>query len=205
MGNTNEGKGSQENDAEQSGKNSIQKGAGQALEMCGNAGKMDERNESNIEPLQTPDAIPMKTIYPEPLSDIISMNKKMKRVRVVLTSKDTVRGITREETDAEQKEVLKENKHDVEEAREVVWAECNKELSNLVNQISEQIDTEVEEEREDDTCAKEESDNTSESLKLAKLDEPKQIEFNPEWVKDAVRRGQTCYVHIKNECFSTLY
>ena len=39
ISNTNEDKGSQENDSEQSGKNSIQKGAGQALEICGDGRK----------------------------------------------------------------------------------------------------------------------------------------------------------------------
>ena len=220
ISNTNGGKESQENEQGQEAKpsaiNSVEREVGETLEMGGeggDAGKMEERNESNIE---APDDIPMKTFYSQPLNDIISISRQMKQVRVVLTSKDAVvRGVTREEADVEQKEIFKENSNEdkeakdvveisneVEEAREVVWAECNEELSNLVNQISEHIDTEVGEDREGETCAKNDSEDTSASQEL---DEPKLIEFNPEWIKDAVRRGQTCYVHIKNECYSTLY
>ena len=221
ISNTNQSKESHENGKGQIAKpsaiNSVEAGkVEETLEMGGEGGdaeKPDERNQSNIE---SPGDIPMKSFYSQPLNDISIVSRKMKQVRAVLTSKDAV--VTREEADVEQKEILRENSNKVKEAREVVenskeveeagevvWAECNEELSNLVTQISEQIDTKVDEDKGGENCAKEESEDSSASREIVKLDETKQIEFNPEWIKDAVRRGQTCYVRIKNECYSTLY
>ena len=66
---------------------------------------------------------------------------------------------------------------------------------------------EVEEgDREGVNGAKEEDcEETSVSQEVADLDEPQLVEFNPELIKDAVARGQSCYVHIKNNCYSSFY
>ena len=185
---------------EQSAMDPFKREVGESLGMEGD--RKDSRSGPHIP--EIPDDMSMKISYPQSSKDIISVNRKMKQVRVMLTSKDTVRGVTAE-ADVAHKEISRENSNDIE-AREVVWAECNEELSSLVNQISEQLGTEVEEEdKEGDHCAKEESADVPLSQEVTKLDEAEDIEFNPEWIKDAARGGQRCYVHIKNECYATFY
>ena len=109
----------------------------------------------------------------------------------------------------EKEAALTEKSSDVIMSRlEVLWSECEKELANLVDRISEKIDMEEVEEgdREGGNGAKEEDcEETSVSQEVADLDEPQHVEFNPELIKDAVVRGQSCYVHIKNNCYSSFY
>ena len=212
VSNTKRKRESQENDEreeeKQSGKNPV-KTDEESLGKENGAEKVDERYDSKSATysMEIPEVlydIPKKIFFPQPSKDIISVNRKMKEVRVVLTSKDTVRGVT-EQADVDQKEEMLRDNSNEAEATDVVWAECNEELSNLVNQISEKIDTEVDKDGDDETCAKEESEDTSVSQEVAKIEEPEEIEFNPKWIKDAVRGGQTCYVHIKNESYSTFF
>ena len=118
---------------------------------------------------------------------------RMKQVKVVITSKDTVRGVTVLENKDVDPDISDEHKLGVarENSTEAVWAECNEQLSNLVKATTDNIDPKAGE-----TCV-----NVGDEVDLP--EETEHIEINPEWIKGALRRG--CFVRLKNNYFSNFF
>ena len=156
--------------------------------------KLEEESSTHSISINHPSELPHdEALGPQQKNNENLILDRMKQVKVVLTSKDTVRGVTVLGNDDVDPEISDEDKLGVarENSTEAVWAECNEQLSNLVKATTDNLDSKAGE-----TCVK-----VGDEVDIP--EETEHIEINPEWIKGALRRG--CFVRLKNNYFSNFF